>query len=339
MAALFVAFYHASVYAERQLGDAGWTGAFDGRFGGIGVSIFFAISGVLMADLIQKTDPWRFLAHRIVRIYPTYLLAAAVTVLILGLLGVRKFGLHAFSLLLVPAGERSYYLGVEWTLIFECTYYLALFLIALAGLQRHLNVIALGWLGMLGVASLSTGPDSSAVLYPAYSILFSPANVAFARGLLIPWINPNVRLPLGVGIAACCIFMLIPPANIMIARWAAGVAAALLIVDAMRLKIPSRAATFLLTAGDRSYALYLVHVPCIFVVYHFWPTSLRPEGAWLFAVTTAIAVSSGFGMIDVQLYRYLRNATDNLDEDSCRRRVNIYVGAFIAASLIAILIP
>ena len=72
-------------------------------FGLIGVAVFFAISGLLMADLIQRTDPWRFLAHRVVRIYPIYLLAVSVSVPIIGFLGIRKFGPHVFSLMLVPA--------------------------------------------------------------------------------------------------------------------------------------------------------------------------------------------------------------------------------------------
>jgi exopolysaccharide production protein ExoZ len=105
VAALFVVLYHASVYSGRHFGDSGWATAFDGRFGLVGVAIFFAISGLLMSDLIQRTDPWRFLAHRIVRIYPTYFLSVAVSVPIIGFLGIRKFGPHLFSLMLVPAGD------------------------------------------------------------------------------------------------------------------------------------------------------------------------------------------------------------------------------------------
>src|SRR6266853_1327962 len=114
LAALSVALFHASVHSGLHFGDSGWATAFDGRFGLVGVATFFAISGLLMADLIQRTDPWRFLAHRIVRIYPTYLIAVLVSVPIPTFLGIRKAGFHLFSLMLVPAGQRDYYLGVEW---------------------------------------------------------------------------------------------------------------------------------------------------------------------------------------------------------------------------------
>jgi len=153
MAALFVALFHASAIAADadHFGDSGWAVIFDGRFGLVGVAVF---SGLLMGDLIQRTDPWRFLAHRIVRIYPTYLLAVSVSVPIIGFLGIRKFGPHVFSLMLVPVGHRTYYLGVEWTLVFECTYYVGLFLIALIGWRRHLNRIALVWIAVIVAAAL-----------------------------------------------------------------------------------------------------------------------------------------------------------------------------------------
>jgi exopolysaccharide production protein ExoZ len=70
-----------------------------------------------MADLFKRTDPWRFLAHRIVRIYPTFRLTASAWASVIALLGLGKVGFHIFSLMLVPVGPRAYYLGVEWTLV------------------------------------------------------------------------------------------------------------------------------------------------------------------------------------------------------------------------------
>ncbi len=114
--------------------------------------------------------------------------------------------------------------------------------------------------------------------------------------------------------------------------------ATLLVLDAVRIKVPPRAMLGLPRLGDWSYALYLCHMPCILVVYHFWPASFGVGSAWLSAITTAIVVSAGFGMLDVQLYRYLKNAVDVLTEEHRRRRVNIYAGAFVIASLIGVVI-
>lgn len=337
VAALFVALSHASTYSAGRFGDSGWTAACGGRFGLVGVAIFFAISGLLMAGLIQRTDPWRFLAHRVVRIYPTYLIAVCVFVPIVGLLGIRKFGPHVFSVMLVPVGLRTYSLNVEWTLVFECTYYVALFLIALAGWRRHLNRIVLVWIAMIAAAPLFIGWSDSA-FYPVYSIWLAPANAAFAGGLLIPLIVNRIRIPLGTGLLAVSALMVAMPAIPTVTRWAAGAAATLLVLDAVRIKVPQRALLGLPRLGDWSYALYLCHVPCILTVYHFWPSSSGAGAAWFAAIAAALVISAGFGMVDVRMYRHLKNAVDNAQEEQRRRRVNIYAGAFVAASLIGLII-
>src|SRR5258708_1334836 len=337
MAALFVALFHGSDSAgdADRVGDSGGGASFDGRFGLIGVAVFFAISGLLMADLIQRTDPWRFLAHRIVRIYPAYLLAVSVSVPIIGFLGIRKFGPHVFSLILVPVGYRTYYFGVERTLVFDCPYYVALFLIALIGWQRHLNRIALGWIAVILAAPLFIGWSDN-VFYRFYSIWLSPANAAFAGGLLIPWIASRIRIPLGTGLLALCILMIAVPANPMVARWAAGAVATLLVMDAVRIKMPQRATLGLPKLGDWSYALYLCHPSCILIVYHFWPSSAGVGAAWFSALAAALIVSAGFGMLDVRMYRHLKYAADHADEGHRRRRVNIYAGPFVAPPLIGV---
>jgi exopolysaccharide production protein ExoZ len=332
LAALSVALYHASVYSGRHFGESSWSSAFDGRFGLVGVAVFFALSGMLMADIIEQTNPWRFLAHRIVRIYPTYLLAVLIFAPIAAFLGGYGLSFHGLSLLLAPVGHRGYYLGVEWTLVFECTYYVALFLIAVAGWQCYLNWIVLAWLGLIGATSLLTGPDDS-VLYSVHSIWLSAANVAFACGLLVPWIARKVRIPVGAGIVTMTAVIIALPADPTSARWAAGIAAAPLVFDAMRIKLPRSAMAGLPTLGDWSYALYLVHVPTLLAVYHFWPSSLSMGTAWTCAVAVSLVVAAGFGMVDVRMHRYVKRAVDSLEEKDRRRRVTVYVGVFIAASL------
>jgi exopolysaccharide production protein ExoZ len=287
-----------------------------------------------MAELIQRTDPWRFLAHRIVRIYPIYLLAASPAIAYRAIRGIWP---DVFSLMLVPVGERTYYLGVEWTLVFECTYYVALFLLALVGLHRYLNGIAVVWIAAISAAPLLIGWNENQ-FYSIYSIWLSTANVAFAGGLLIPWIARRMRIPVGTGIFAMCILMLAVPAIPTIGRWVAGPVATLLVLDVVRIKVPPRGLLGLPRLGDWSYALYLCHVSCILVVYRFWPPSLGIGAAWFCAVAAAILVSVGFGMLDVRMYKYLRNAVDNASEERRRRRVNVYVGAFVIASLIGVVL-
>ena len=333
IAALCVVLYHASFYSGRRFGDSGWATAFDGRFGLIGVAVFFAISGLLMADLIQRPNPWQFLAHRIVRIYPTYLLAVSVGMPIVVLAG-KSEGLRLWSLMLVPVGQRKYYLGVEWTLVFECTYYVALFFLARIGLHRYLNRIVLVWTVVIGAAPLFIGWTDE-LLYPFYSIWLSPANAAFMGGLLIPWLaSKKIRFPVGTGILALCILMVTLPTNPMIARWTAGAMATLLVIDIARIDVPQRALVGLSKLGDWSYGLYLCHVPCILLLYQLWPSSFGVRTAWFSAVATALFVSALLGSIDVRMYRYFKGVVDGADENLRRRLVNIYAGAFVVASLI-----
>jgi len=128
------------------------------------------------------------------------------------------------------------------------------------------------------------------------------------------------------------------PANPMIARLAAGAVATLLVLDVMRVKVPLHVMLGLPTLGDWSYALYLCHAPCIWTVYHLWPASLGVGAAWLSALATATIVSAGFGMIDVRMYRHLKTAVDSASEKQRRRRVNIYAGAFVIASLVGVVV-
>jgi exopolysaccharide production protein ExoZ len=339
LAALFVVLYHASFYYGQHFGGFGWQTNFLGGFASIGVAVFFAISGLLMANLIHRSDPWQFLAHRIIRIYPTYLLAIAVWLSIDAFLGIHSIGFHLFSLLLVPAGQRDYYLGIEWTLVFECAYYFLLFLLALIGWHRYLNRIALFWMAVIAVAPFLVGWNDK-LLYPIYSIWVSPANIAFIGGLLIPTIKDKIRIPIGAGIVALCIFIVLgnQPANAMIARWSVGAVATLLVLDVARIELPGRAVAPLSKFGDWSYALYLCHCACIWIIYQLWPSSLGIGAAWFSAVATALIVSAGFGICDVRMYRYLKNAVDSDDKRSRRRWVNFYAGAFVIASLISLII-
>jgi exopolysaccharide production protein ExoZ len=59
MAALFVVLYHASFYSGQYFGGSGWQTNFFGSFASLGVAIIFVISDLLMANLIQRSDPWQ----------------------------------------------------------------------------------------------------------------------------------------------------------------------------------------------------------------------------------------------------------------------------------------
>ena len=78
IAASSVVLYHSSFWLKTIRHEPAEFRIFFGWFGVFGVQLFFAISGLLMARLAGGMAPGRFLAHRIIRIYPIYWLTALV---------------------------------------------------------------------------------------------------------------------------------------------------------------------------------------------------------------------------------------------------------------------
>src|SRR3954462_13010633 len=115
IAAILVVFYHAAIFQETIYNRPETAAVFNGVFGWYGVAIFFSISGFLMANLIQRQNPFQFLLHRIVRIYPMYFIAIALFVSAFHVMRIPT-GWSLLAASLVPGAMRGYPLGVEWTL-------------------------------------------------------------------------------------------------------------------------------------------------------------------------------------------------------------------------------
>ena len=183
-AAFAVVLCHASYYVMQSRGDGAMWQLF-ARAGGFGVVLFFAISGFLMAELATNTPPLKFLAHRLIRIYPIYWLCVAVVV-VFSRLGTSPIHPDMLSLLLVPGGTRAYVLGVEWTLPFELTFYLIVFAIIASGLRRWLPAIAVAWVVAIEVMAWWK-PGLQQGQFPLLlNLPLSQFSLAFAAGLLVP---------------------------------------------------------------------------------------------------------------------------------------------------------
>ncbi len=322
VAALAVMLFHA-----RGSIAAGTPWPFDERFGILGVAVFFAISGMLMAELVARTEPWQFLSHRVVRIYPLYFILVATWAVVAPTFGVQRVGFHLLSLTLAPVGWRYFYLGPEWTLVYECSYYVILFALAWAGHQRHLVPIACAWLGAIAALTLVPGWDpNSMTVGPA--ILLKVPSAAFAGGLLVPVLAK--RTPVGFSVLALAMCFSFWPEGLTWQRWIASATAIFVVLDVSRLRI---SAPGFAAVGDWSYALYLCHLPIFLLA-----VKLVPEAALMVGFLTALAVGAGFGTLDVWLYTRLKRAMDQQTVEMRRQRLLWYLAIFSAAVPAALLI-
>ena len=176
-------------------------------FGNYAVRIFFILSGFLLSRSLDhpKSDPLRFLVHRLLRILPGFCFAVIVTVL---LLGPWLSGLSVPDLLfskntwlsiywsIVGLGDASslppnasrfpelagFINGSLWSIPYELVCYL--FLLALQMLLRNSSKVAVA-AGVIGVVSL---------LAPSWG--WTTAQGSFpAAGLPLPFIMLDKTLP------------------------------------------------------------------------------------------------------------------------------------------------
>ncbi|GAA0266258.1 hypothetical protein LNAOJCKE_3574 [Methylorubrum aminovorans] len=314
VAAAVVLVHHAAVYAQLLRGADRLFPTFDAMMGLWGVAVFFAISGCLMAGLVVRDRPLVFLAHRISRIFPTYLAVVALFAAVFAALGLNFGGLALLSLSLAPAGPRSYALNVEWTLVYETSFYVGLFLLARAGLARRIVPLAVLWLALLAAASLLLPAASrDLVLPPAYLLPVVAACVPFAGGLLLPRLIASGRMTPVAGLLALPLFAACLFVERDAARWLGGIAAVLLVgaaASARQARGEGAVTRAALALGDASYLLYLIHVPVLTLTASAVPAHWSGFAYGLTAVMAALGLAALLGPFDLALYRALRRRID-----------------------------
>ena len=335
IAAFAVVLCHASYYVKEIRGDGRMWEMFD-RAGYLGVVLFFAISGYLMAQLAEKATGLRFLAHRLIRIYPIYWLC------IFGVLVVERvfrqpISLDPAAMLLVPGATRSYVLGVEWTLPFELTFYLMVFGIIVMGLRRAIPAIALAWLALIEVAYWLHPELQRGQFPPLLHLPFDLYSVPFAAGLLVPYLLRKglvgVSTPL-IGVALLAAYEAMKPVSLGLSSAFAGVGSMLLVASAVNAsKVqPSAPIRSLAALGDWSYALYLCHVPIIMALCRVMPVTVPTMQLWFAAVAIPIIVCIPIGKIDLGMYRVLKAHVDQAGRKTLLLLAVAFVGLMLAFS-------
>ncbi|WP_213307457.1 acyltransferase family protein [Paraburkholderia sacchari] len=277
--------------------------------GTIGVCGFFILSGYLTAQSwSHEPRPLAFLKKRALRLYPAFVVASALSVLVVGPLGAST--LHYF-------GEWSPYKffadliglrqprtpavfsgspvpsvnGSMWTITFELRCYLMLTVLGLCGVvKRRWVVLAIALavnFGALYGAPHQRGEEGLALFgVSGFMIWFASMYLAGVCFYLF-----RERIPLRAPFAVCALIVFVAAlfAPQSVTRLATSTTGAYLLFYIGQLQSPWLAK--LRTRDDLSYGLYLYGWPVTQLMAH-WLPSIAPLAA--FACVTAICVPLAF---------------------------------------------
>lgn len=337
VAATMVVLYHASVYLQAMRGDT-YAKFVPSWFGAVGVALFFALSGNLMASLMQRSDASTYLMHRVVRIYPIYYVVVGAMVLASFFSPIQAvIDWHALSLF--PYGLSSYPLGVEWTLVFEVAFYVFVFALMLFRKTDSAVSFLVGWLALIALNNVLRPDDPRVNVYHPFVLPFVTVNVAFAAGMLLPlWLKDRMPHPVLAAVIGVALFYVGFSQGVMPGRWCLGFGSALF-VSSLAVHVPRWHWPQLDAIGDKlgaySYAIYLCHVPVIRTLYAVTPDQSGRTLFW-WAVGLALLIALPLGELDVRLYRWFKRRVDR--STALFRQVGafLFVAAFFFAAWLAI---
>ncbi|UCO97922.1 acyltransferase [Metapseudomonas lalkuanensis] len=314
IAAALVFIQHSVYFAGMTVGDQMLS--FRGlNLGGIGVYIFFIISGFVIALQTNK-NPAHFLMHRVFRIYPGYLVAIIFSTTVFFLFSAYRptFSIPSVSMLLIPTGSLNSSFQIPyWTLIYEMFFYALVLLLMIVHRNRSKFIDASIFIWMLGIiTSMYVGTKIDMPKPGPSEILVSPLNLYFICGFFLSRIffskNPGLAyLALFLMAAAGCF--------ILSMRYQATISA--MGIAAIVMAVKSKPLPNLLNKlGDYSYGIYLAHLPVIYCIH----LALKDSGtsfAGALALMTVAALPAAilFGRIEHGLYKgRIRPAVDRLFE-------------------------
>ena len=304
-AALAVLLFHASGAVQRFQGSGAYLAVFSGFWGAYGVAVFFALSGYLMGEIIQREDPARFLASRIARIYPPLLLVVGVFSIVMLCIGLPR-SIDVIGLTLSPAGGRDYFLAVEWTLVYEMSYYTSLAGLALLGLRKLAVWFAGAWICLIIGPMRTTGVIRDSITPLASELPFQVANLPFLFGFMMPALARRGLLPPGlifVAVPAALFAAYVIPGD---ERLRSAVPAILLVAAAIR--SPKALPNTVIgrigeKMGDASYMLYLSHASLLLVIGNLIPAEAPAFIVWITSIACAIILALALARADIEMHR------------------------------------
>jgi peptidoglycan/LPS O-acetylase OafA/YrhL len=311
LAALSVLLYHAALFTAERTSSSTITNFIGPSFGFYGVVTFFVLSGYLMEESVRRYPTKVFAAHRLLRLFPTYLAMYCVYAIVQFLRGGQFERVPWLALTLLPVGEVHRPLHVEWTLVYEFFFYVVCGLLCLRP-RLHL-VTSLCWALVVSYAYYYGGQYGTAFQPSFPGIIFSGWTLGFIIGGLgghvrrvLARLTPPVWILIGGvlvgGLGLCSISgrMLVAPLGITA-----------IVIGLAQHQSSRELGLFgqvLFLIGECSYGVYLAHAICIkFALHHVPPSFLEsPVGLFFAVVSLSLAIGIVFGLADVKMYQWLK---------------------------------
>jgi exopolysaccharide production protein ExoZ len=307
LAAILVVYSHAE-YVAHEYGGLSYEGRLTIPLAGLGVILFFAISGFVIA--LQRRKPVGvFLKHRFLRIYPSYWLAGVLALVAFKLSGREianspGIGTTVMSFLLFPWSEGSDATTIPyWTLAFEMTFYiLAAIAFWLRLSDRTLAIIAVLWI--VAVDFFASDPAGAvAYSFPGAMILLSSAVQIFPIGLVcgihFDKFKRAGRWPYAAGACLALVAGLQLEEFSVLRSLILGMSAACLILAVADIA----AGRIVATLGNASYGIYLMHFPAMIVA-----AQISPKHGFLWFFIVGMISGLAFGLFDHWLYQRMITA-------------------------------
>ncbi len=269
--------------------------------GSVGVLIFFVLSGYVIALQIGK-PPLRFAWHRLLRIYPAYIVAALVGIIVFKIVSPSTPVHFDWSMLLLPVGQihQEWVLVPYWTLIYEMMFYTLAFLAIACG-RRAFDFMLIVWALLIVTYTLPDPPMQASI-----NIVRAPLCLFFIGGAVLCRLHQGASAPaIGVLLAVCSmLFWRDFPASRVVMF---GIAIVVVVHIAVKLSERFTAPRILVLGGDWSYGLYLLHIPVLRAVGKAFPIASMPE--WLsilVLVVVAGATAAAFGCGEYAFYKWAK---------------------------------
>jgi peptidoglycan/LPS O-acetylase OafA/YrhL len=289
------------------------------QYGFLGVPVFFAISGFVIAYSAEGRTPVGFAIARFSRIYPTFVLCMTLTFTATVLLGAGHFEVTSTQwlanlVIAAPFFGQPYVDTSYWSLVIEVVFYAWVAVFMAFGLfPRRIDAIILFWLAI-------TFANELTIDAPIFEKLFMADDSGFfAVGLLIYQHYRGRRdaplwcmMALALGTATFQAVHKLERLNVHThGSFDPNVVAIICVVSlgvvflATRIKRVPLPTKIVLAAGGVTYPLYLLHMQLGYVIF----AALAPQRhiAWI-----TVAIIGGAFLLAYSVWRFFERPTHSI---------------------------